>query len=517
MFIEKYRTEKTAVGLFVLVGLLMVPRLGFAADSSEAEDMRAVKSEIMKLQQDRLRDRDEISELKTRVEQLEGENKQLKATNNQIQTEQTQTTQVVKQIQEQSKEGPSPSQLSNAFSRYLGSNTFMITGAAGFSYIYAPQTGGINDIHKQKQNTFVSDWEPMILYRPNDWMLFQGILSAAFGTTGTSVDLSSAEFHIFPTDHFEIVAGLFDNPFGDWYETQSPMWVNRFITAPLPFGVEPVVPSAEMGVQFRGGYQWGKPGQDWDYTIWGGNGPSFSTTSQGLDAVGATMSAPTPAAFVRTNSKSVGARLRVYPIPVDADWGRLELGVSTYNGKWSGGKWLNAWGLDFNYFIGNLQTRGEWLQSYRQMPGDVSSDNRNGGYLQLGYFLNGIDVPILPESINKHVNRLQPLIRFSWVNQRATLIDDINGATGVGMGGTRIGLVPDFGLSGSPALFAPKSREVAFGLNYWITPSIVWQNQFDLEVPRHGGLFVASDGTTTPVGSRVHNDHAFLTQFTIGF
>ncbi len=77
--------------------------------------------------------------------------------------------------------------------------------------------------------------------------------------------------------------------------------------------------------------------------------------------------------------------------------------------------------------------------------------------------------------------------------------------------------MPNIGLSGSPPLFAPKSREVAFGLDYWITPLIVWQNAFDLEVPRRTGQFVAADGTTTPVGNRVHNDHVFVSQFSIGF
>ena len=53
--------------------------------------------------------------------------------------------------------------------------------------------------------------------------------------------------------------------------------MNRFVTAPLPFGVEPVVPPAEIGVQLRGGIQFGKLGQDFDYTVWGGNGPNYSS------------------------------------------------------------------------------------------------------------------------------------------------------------------------------------------------------------------------------------------------
>jgi hypothetical protein len=289
------------------------------------------------------------------------------------------------------------------------------------------------------------------------------------------------------------------------------MWVNRFVTAPLPFGVEPVVPPGEMGLQVRGGFQWGQAGQDFDYTVWAGDGIGCSEP-----VLGAACSSPTAVAFSQTNGKSVGGRLRVYPIPVDADMGRLELGASTYDGKWSGSSWFTSWGVDFNYFVGHLQARGEWLQSYRQLPGVNFSDNRQGWYVQLGYFLNGVDVPLLPAALNRYVQRLEPLIRYSGVNQHGVAIDDIAAATGVGLGGLQTGLIPDFGLNGSPALYAPHSREVAIGLDYWIAPSIVWQNEFDLELPEAGGVFVAANGAQTPAGA-IPNDRAFLSQFTIGF
>src|SRR5262249_49384411 len=157
--------------------------------------------------------------------------------------------------------------------------------------------------------------------------------------------------------------GLFDQPFGDWYEDQSPMWVNRFVTAPLPFGVEAVVPGAEVGVQARGGLEWGDLGQDFDYTPWIGQGPGYPRK-----VFGAPSTAPTAAANKQTNGKAFGARLRVYPFPVESKLGRLELGASTYDGKWMSGNWLTSWGLDFAYLKGNLQARGEFLRSYRQMP-----------------------------------------------------------------------------------------------------------------------------------------------------
>ena len=150
--------------------------------------------------------------------------------------------------------------------------------------------------------------------------------------------------------------------------------------------------------------------------------------------------------------------------------------------------------MDFNYFVGNLQTRGEWLSSYRQMPMGQASDNRQGWYVQAGYFLSGVKVPGLPDVINNYLRRFEPLVRYSGVNQRGVSTDDIQGATGVGLGGTQVGLVPDFGINGSPATYAPHSREVALGLDYWIAPSIVWQNEFDIELPRAGGVFVSPTG-----------------------
>jgi len=150
------------------------------------------------------------------------------------------------------------------------------------------------------------------------------------------------------------------------------------------------------------------------------------------------------------------------------------------------------------------------------MPAPFSQDNRQGWYVQLGYFLNQINLPGVSDEINNYFHRLEPLVRYSGVNQHFVDVDDITGATGIGAGGLQTGLIPDFGLSGSPALFAPHSREVALGLDYWVAPSIVWQNEFDIELPHAGGTFIHGAGMTSPVGS-VPNDHAFLSQFTVGF
>jgi hypothetical protein len=491
------------------------------SDSSDASALKEIRAEMRQMREERKRDREVIHSLEIEVQRLETKDTKVEVTTQKLQNtneklketslQLEQTNQQLKTLQTKV-EAPIPStQFGDAVRQYLGSHTFTVTGAAGGDFIYNQQSGALDDLHHASQNSFFFDWEPMILYRPLDWILFEGVISTAFGSTGTGVDLSIAQFQIFLNKYMTIVAGLFDQPFGDWYENQSPMWVNRFVTAPLPFGVEPVVPPAELGVQVRGGMQFGQLGQDFDYTVWVGQGPSFTAP-----VLGAVVTSPTPIADSETNGRSFGARFRIYPLPVETEWGRLELGASTYNGKWMNGNWYNSWGVDFNYFVGNLQTRGEWLQSYRQMPNGIGSDNRQGWYMQAGYFLAGLDIPGFPAELNNYLHRFEPLVRYSGVNQRGVATADIQAATGVGLGGTQVGLVPDFGINGSPATYAPHAREVALGLDYWIAPSIVWQNEWDIELPRAGGVFVSPTGTETPAGS-IPNDHAFLSQFTIGF
>lgn len=496
----------------LFMGVLFAPAFrAWGLEGTGRESLSEIRKEIRDLEADRSRDLQLMEKLEKRLDQLEGANSQLKAANAQIKSDASQAAQQVKTLQAQVGEEPSPKSFADAFHSYLGGHTFTLTGSAGVGFVYNQQSSAYTGFPNQTQNAFFLDWEPMVLYRPNDWMMFEGVLSSTFGQTGTGVDLSTALFYLFADDKLTIGAGLFDQPFGDWYETQSPMWVNRFITAPLPYGVSPVVPPAELGLETRGGMQWGQLGQDFDYTIWGGQGPGYTS-----NVLGAVVTSPIAAANKQTNGKSMGARIRVYPLPLDLNLGRLELGASTYNGKWLSSNWLTSWGLDFAYLNGNLQARGEWLQSYRQMPNGLPQDNRQGWYVQAGYFLNDLKVPGVPDELSRALGRLEPLIRYSGVNQHFVSLSDVQGATGIGLGGVQVGFIPDFGLNGSPALYAPHSREVALGLDYWFAPSIVWQNEFDFELPRAGGTFVNSNGTTTPVGA-TPNDRAFLSQFTIGF
>ena len=502
---------RTIGGMTGLILSLYLPGLGravWAADLGDT-DLGAVQQQIDKIKHEesaerRRVDQDEqlIRRLEQQLEQLQSEHASLShqadvltVTSQKLRADTAQ----IEDLQKQIAAAPTDEQFGSAMSRWLGSHQFTWNGAVAGDFIYD---------RGNNTNTFALVFEPLVIYRLNDWISFVGEVEAGL-PQGSSADfqLPIAMFQLFLNDYLQVNAGIFDQPFGDWYEAQSPLWVNRFVTAPLLYGAEAIIPPTEIGFQLRGGLQWGALGQDLDYTTWIGNGPGFSTQPQPV--VGQTLN-PVTNIQTNTNGKAFGTRIRFYPFPLDSNLGRLEVGASTYNGKWMNGNWFNSWGVDYAYLNGNLQTRGEYVQTYRQMPAGSaggSPDKRQGWYVQIGYFLQGLPLPKLPLGIDRYIQNLEPLVRYSGVNQRAVVAEEIS-------------TVPAIAFSGSPAIFTPHAREVVLGIDYWIEPSIVWQTEFDIELPRAGGTLFSFNGASTATASSIgatSNDHAILTQFAIGF
>src|SRR5579864_3489200 len=232
--------------LILAILVLSIVAGGGVAVAADGSELQQIKREIRKIKADeelqRQRDEKLIGDLEQKVEKLENQNLQLQQSGKKLQT---QTSQQYKQLQEQISAPPSSSQFARSFQDYLGTHQFTLTGAVAGDFIYDHQTA---------TNTFALDFEPIILYRVNDWLLFEGTIEANL-PAGSSADfqLPVATAQIFLNDYMEIQAGIFDQPFGDFYEDQSPFWVNRFVTAPLPYNVEAVVPPTDVGVQLRGG------------------------------------------------------------------------------------------------------------------------------------------------------------------------------------------------------------------------------------------------------------------------
>jgi hypothetical protein len=489
-----------------LIALLVPIASGNAIANDSGFDAARIQQQVDQIKNDESNQEDRVKQDERAMQLLEEQLQQLRSQNSAL-VRQADTLEIssdklkadtaqLQDTQKQMQAGLSDEQFGSAMNRYLGSHQFTWNGAISGSFIYD---------RGNNTNTFALAFQPLVIYRLNDWISAVGELDGLL-PRGSSAQfaLPVAMFQLFLNDYLQVNAGLFDQPFGDWYEAQSPSWVNRFITAPLLYGAEAIVPPTELGLQLRGGLQWGSLGQDVDYTSWVANGPGFSTLPQPV--VGQTLN-PVNNIQINTNGKAFGTRIRFYPFPLDSNLGRLELGASTYNGKWLNGNWFNSWGLDYAYLNGDLQTRGEYVQTYRQMPVGASQDKRQGWYIQVGYFLQNLPLPNLPLGLDRYIHNLEPLVRYSGVNQRAVVAEDIS-------------TVPGIGFTGSPSIFTPHSREVALGIDYWIEPSIVWQTEFDMELPRAGGTQFSFNGGSTPTGSPIGatpNDRAILTQFVIGF
>lgn len=396
--------------------------------------------------------------------------------------------------------------IGSMLSSYLGTHQFTFVGDAAFDFIYDK---GQNTLGASN-NTYAIHFAPIVLYNLNDWVLFEGAMSANDGGEGFGAifyHMPVADAQIFLNPYLELVAGIFDQPFGEFYEDYSASWVNRFITAPLPYGANPLVPPTEIGLQLRGGYNWGGIGQNVDYTVWTGNGATFMSFPSVVP--GDVMNGQTNIK-VQSNGPSFGGRFRFYPLPVDSPLGYLELGASSYDSKWLDHLWMYTWGVDFAWHLGNLQARGEFLEMYQQMPAGIGRGFRQGWWVEAGYFLNGYRLPLASDEINRQFQKLELLARYTGINQGT-----INSAAVPAAGISALG----FGFNGSPAIFTPYPREVALGVDYWIAPSIVWQTEVDFELPAAGGSFSNVGGVPLALAAvgAAPNDRAVLTQFAIGF
>ena len=152
------------------------------ADDSEAQALKQVQRELRQLRADRARDRKLIEKLEQKLDQVQSQDSQVRTTNQRLQTTteqlqssnrqlQTKTDEELKQIQAQVAAGPSQSQIARWLGGYWGSTQFTLTGGAAADFIYDRKAG---------QNTFAVNFSPLMLYRLNDWLAFEGTFTAAF-------------------------------------------------------------------------------------------------------------------------------------------------------------------------------------------------------------------------------------------------------------------------------------------------------------------------------------------------
>lgn len=450
---------------------------------------RTLRAVIEQLQAEDKRKSAIIENLLNRVEQLEtGQHQSVQKLEVQEKKESALQAAVATQVKQQVQEQLSGNGFSGFMDSYLGQNRFVLTGYAAGTFEYDRNTN---------TNTFAAGFNPIILYRLSDRIAFESELEVELPSDAeTVVNLEYAQSDVFLNDHLQLVIGKTLLPFGDFIEDIHPAWINRLASFPLPYREgEGLIPFTTTGVQARGGVQAGSEGQGFDYSLIVSNTPKFEEP----DLVGSSFTPNN----IKTNTHGVayGGRLRVYPLPLAAHLGRLEVGASTFDGKWRDGLWFTSWGVDTAYHAGPLEVFAEYLETHRQMPAPMTADNRQGWYVQLGYQLS--DLHISP-AVDNYLNRVELVSRYSGRNQRAIIMDP------------SVPAAPGNGMSVSRQLMVPHAREVALGLDYWITPSIVWKLEYDIELPLGGGVFLTPDGDAMPAFN-LPTDRAVVTQFAVGF
>ncbi len=432
--------EKGKLFRYFLPPLLFVFAWGFLPPLLYAqEDIRALRQEIRKMREESERQRHQMKALEEKLQRME-----------------TKSEQKAKELEEKVAK-QSRSWVDRFLKSQTGENRFLVKGFAFGNYRWRSKHGNQNE----KSSTFQAKFNPIFLYRLNDWIFFESELEVELEGTETEVALEYAQANFFLNDYMTLGVGKYLIPFGEFIERLHPAWVHKLITHPLPYrgtGGGGFLRFGELGAQLRGVVPLGdRAGRGVEYAVYVANGPRFASANRG--------------AILQNNHednnipKAYGGRIGLRPLPFEWGWGRFKIGASTYNGKWTGDRWLNLWGLDWAYQKDLFELRGEYLGFRREMLAGVNTDKRGGWYLQGAYKLSAVPIRL--------VDRSEIVLRYSALHQPAN----------------RDGRD-----------FVPKPRQFTIGWDFWLTPSVVWKLEYDRDFPR---------------GDKKGNQ--FLTQIAIGF
>lgn len=335
---------------------------------------------------------------------------------------------------------------------------------------YADAGMAISEGEGETGTTFTSGtFNPALSVQYRNFLLFESEGEVATDQNGnTEFGLEFAQFDLLLHDNATLVIGKYLSPVGQYQERLHPSWINRLADAPAGFGHGGVQPTAEVGVQVRGGVPLG--GARITYALAVGNGPR-------LDGAGEVMSE----GFGGDDNgdKAISGRFGFLPLPY------LEFGASMLRAKVRGMDAAGGgppatdvdyalWGLDAAYTRGPWDVRSEYLRGERD-PVTAGMDmfprlTMTAWYAQIAYQLSGL-------TQNPMLGNFEPVVRYG-----------------------------EYQVSGLEAL----EREAAeerwdFGLNYWLAPSMVLHSA----VQRR-------DFTGRPEGER-DKDTRVLLKFAYGF
>jgi len=289
---------------------------------------------------------------------------------------------------------------------------------------------------------FGSEFSPIFLFKQSDKLMFETELEFEYEGNDLDIGVEYADVMYVLHKNLTVRAGKFLLPFGTFFERLHPAWINKFGSKPLGFDDDGITPESDMGVEFRGAFD--LDGPKLNYAVYAVNGPRLIDGSDEPDEAGMLLFQN----FEDNNiSKAFGGRIGLLPFSDSS----TELGFSVYSTNGAGDKdsayektGVFMYALDFSFVKqieavrGFLDVKAQYNNSKidtarytDDLEETYSFDNKsNAFYAQLSYR------PTMFES--DCIKKLEFVGRYS----------NYNAPTG--------------------ALWAGKSDQYAFGINYWL-------------------------------------------------
>lgn len=334
---------------------------------------------------------------------------------------------------------------------------------------YADVGMAISDGEGETGTTFTSGtFNPALYVQYRNFLLFESELEIATDQDGgTEFELEFAQFDLLLHDNVTLVIGKYLSPVGQYQERLHPSWISRLADAPAGFGHGGVQPTAEVGVQVRGGVPLGDARITYALAV--GNGPRLDDGEVMSEGFGGD----------DNRDKAISGRFGFLPLPY------LEFGASMLRAKVRGMDAAGGgppatdvdyalWGADAAYTRGPWDVRSEYLRGERD-PVTAGMDilprlTMTAWYAQIAYQLSGL-------TQNPVLGNFEPVVRYG-----------------------------EYRVSGLEELeMEAAERRWDFGLNYWLAPSMVLHSA----VQRR-------DFTGRPEGER-DKDTRILLKFAYGF
>lgn len=232
-------------------------------------------------------------------------------------------------------------------------------------------------------------FNPIFHYEFHDRVLLESEVELeAKGDGETETKLEYLAVDLFLHDALMVVAGKFLSPLGQFRQNLHPLWINKLASEPPGFGHDGAAPTAEVGLELRGGWPMGQARGN--YAVYIGNGPE-------LEAEGSEIEGIMTEGFTRDadGNKVIGARIGLLPIP------KLELGLSATTGKPIVTRWdmgpvpatepdrdYDVLGADLTWSWGNFKVFAEYVeQKIGEAATSVAPEGRRwkAWYAQVSY------------------------------------------------------------------------------------------------------------------------------------